>query len=266
MRANGRSGGRVGLSWTSFRAVSKLQESGGPNQRGVARTASWNRPADQGPKDLWRPQNVVAFSLGNDRSLEREPQLEEIYAFVSRHPPQVRTSQDVLIDKPARQVIRGFRRMNTQWHHFRNNLIRKRDVAGRLALFYSRTRDRADAGEDVVCKLPIQVPFGFRQQVDNLVAVGQQTSARNVLLLCRACKDTHLSQVVADRDRVEIIRQIVQALRAAANGLQQQQPFLIDDGVFAVVPLHADAGRENPDDGHQRKGNDARSEERRVGK
>src|SRR2546430_3946175 len=97
MRANGRSGGRVGLSWTSFRAVSKLQESGGPNQRGVARTASWNRPADQGPKDLWRPQNVVAFSLGNDRSLEREPQLEEIYAFRSEEHTSELQSQSNLV-------------------------------------------------------------------------------------------------------------------------------------------------------------------------
>src|SRR5256885_1921901 len=146
MRANGRSGRWVGLSWTSF----QLQESGGPNQCGVARTASWNRPADQGPKGLWRSQNVVTFSLGNDGTLECEPQLEEIYAFVSRHPPEVRSSQYLLVRKGACEVIRGFRRMNTQRHDFRNNLIRKRDVAGRLALFHRRTRDRADAGEDMV--------------------------------------------------------------------------------------------------------------------
>src|SRR5207248_9459261 len=173
--------------------VSKLQESGGPNQSGVAPTL-WDRPGDQGPKGLRRSQNVVICSFGNDRSLEREPQLEGIYAFVSRHAPQVRSSQYLLRGKRARQVTRGIRRMNTQWHDFGNNLIRKRDVTRRLALFHSRTGDRADAGEDMVCKGPIQVIFGSRQQIDDLVTVGEQPAKHgrwNVLLLCRAAIDSH---------------------------------------------------------------------------
>jgi hypothetical protein len=64
------------------------------------------------------------------------------------------------------------------------------------------------------------------------------------------------SGVVRDNDKGTKIRCHVAPTRL--NRCEQHPRILIDDGFFAIVLLHLQPRRKNPNDGNQREGNDAK--------
>ena len=66
--------------------------------------------------------------------------------------------------------------------------------------------------------------------------------------------------LVAERDAVEKVRQLVDAARPAPDRLDQKHAVLIDNRVFTVLLLNPHSRRQHADNRHQGKGDDRQAE------